>query len=88
MSECLKPRPCGVWSGVARPTCHFPLCTVLYPTPASFFAMVDMLRGMPAKPDTGSAGFHSVSASLPVFTCMQLRPVRTEEREGEQNRYA
>ena len=45
-----------------------------------------MLRGMPAKPETGSCGFTSVSGSLPVFTWIGLRPVWKLEREGEQKR--
>ena len=46
--------------------------------------MVVMLRGMPAKPLTGSAGLWIIRPSLLTLTCMGFRPVWIALRDGEQ----
>ena len=51
-----------------------------------FCAMPVMLRGMPAKPETGSEGFHARTPVLRELTRSGLRPVCSAHRAGEQMR--
>ena len=44
-----------------------------------------MFRGMAAKPETGSAGFHVSGPMLRTLTCTGKRPDWRHERVGEQN---
>jgi hypothetical protein len=47
-------------------------------------AMVVMLRGTPAKPLTGSAGFQMLMSSFRTLTWYGRRPLWIEERVGLQ----
>ena len=46
--------------------------------------MVVMLRGTPAKPETGSCLFQMAMSSLSTFTWYGRRPLCTDERVGLQ----
>lgn len=43
-----------------------------------------MLRGMPAKPATGSAGLWHAASRFSTFTCMGRRPDCSADRDGLQ----
>ena len=58
----------GWASDVADETDHFPIWWVLYPPSFILAAMPVMLRGMAAKPDTGSLGFEILGAAFSTLT--------------------
>ena len=77
-----------MWSGVAMPASHLPTWCVLYPAARIFVAMPVMFRGIPAKPETGSAALRTSAGLLRMLTCVGRRPDCRLERVGEQKRNA
>lgn len=57
------------------PASHLPKKYVVYPTALSWEASPVMFRGMPAKPETGSAGLYMDGASFIGLTWKGLRPL-------------
>jgi hypothetical protein len=65
-----------------------PNAAVTYPAAAIFVAMPVMLRGMAAKPETGSDRFEISAALLSALTWYGWRPDCSAERVGLQHLYA
>ena len=66
-------------------------CNLHFPTACdeklaflSIFATPVMLRGIPAQPDSGSAGLEMSGSVSQVSTCGGSRPLSTLARDGEQ----
>lgn len=60
-----------------------PKAAVAYPAALSLVAIPVMLRGMPAKPETGSSGLEMSGLALRLLTWYGLRPDCSADLEGD-----